>query len=126
MLWSLSVSLALGAQAPTDSLILSENFSSQFEFARVELEAGKVYRLEIRGAHQIRIDPIESGSQNARIQREFGADAASHTVTLTITPTMSGAYQIHVLPTSANDAPFRIYLDAGATARREKLKSPGR
>lgn len=125
MLFPLAIALTLGTQSPSDSLILSENFSSRFEFARVELEAGKVYRVEIRGAHQISIDPVESGTQNARIFREVGAEAASHTIELSVTPLVSGLYQIHILPTSANDAPIRIYLDESATTRREKLQKSG-
>jgi len=120
---TLTVALAGPAQSPSDSLILTQEFNSRFEFARVELAAGKVYRVEIRGAHQIEIVPIESGTQNPRIFRQLGAEAASHTIEISIEPLVSGVYQIHVLPTSSADAPLRVYLDSRASTRRERVRA---
>ena len=108
----------------TDSLVLSENFTSQFEFARVELEAGHVYRVEVRGAHQLLLEPIESGVQGARIHREFRSTDASRTITISVTAQVTAVYQLRASPMEVTGAPVRIYLDQGATSRFQKLAEP--
>jgi hypothetical protein len=105
-----------------DTLILAHEFSGPgLEFTRVKLHAGQVYRVEVDGGRDIRIRALRSGEQAPRFGQTEPYPRASRTVAFEVIPFVTTIYEIRVGSIPRGVAPLRIYWDANATARRQKL-----
>ena len=105
-----------------DTLILAHEFSGQgLEFSRVELQAGQVYRVEVDGGRDIRIRALRSGEQAPRFGKTEPDPRASRTISFEVIPFVTTIYEIRVGSIPRGVAPLRVYWDANATARRQKL-----
>lgn len=106
-----------------DSLILDHDFTgSGLEFTRVELLEGQVYRIEVDGGRDVRIRALRSGEQNPRFGKTEPYPRASRTVSFEIIPFVTTTYEIRVGEIQRGVASLRIFRDANATARRQKLR----
>jgi len=105
-----------------DSLILDHEFTGAgLEFTRVELLEGQVYRIEVDGGRDIRIRALRSGEQNPRFGKTEPYPRASRTVSFEIMPFVTTTYEIRLGAIPRGVASLRIFWDANATARRQKL-----
>lgn len=106
----------------TDSLILDHEFTGAgLEFTRVELLEGQVYRIEVDGGRDIQIRALRSGQQNPRFGRTEPYPRPSRTVSFEIIPFVTTTYEIRVGEIRRGVASLRVFRDANATARRQKL-----
>jgi hypothetical protein len=107
---------------PRDSLVLAHEFTTQYgEFARVKLQAGQVYRVEVEDGSNVRILPLMSGEQKPRIVRLEPFPRASRTVAFDVVPFVSTVYEIRIGSIRGAAAPLKVFWDASATAHRQKL-----
>ncbi len=107
-----------------DSLILDHEFTgSGLEFTRVELQQGQVYRIEVDGGRNVQIRALRSGEQNPRFGKTEPYPRPSRTVSFEITPFVTTTYEIRVGEIARGVASLRVFWDANATARRQKLRA---
>ncbi len=105
-----------------DSLILDHEFTGAgLEFTRVELQQGQVYRIEVDGGRDIQIRALRSGEQNPRFGKTEPYPRPSRTVSFEIIPFVTTTYEIRVGEIQRGVASLRVFRDANATARRQKL-----
>ncbi len=104
-----------------DSLVLAHEFTARGEFARVELRAGQVYRLEVSGGSMVRLRPLGAGEPNPVVNSLREAPSASDAARFEIRPSVTAVYEVRVGAITRGTAPVRIFWDANATARRQKL-----
>jgi hypothetical protein len=106
-----------------DSLILDHDFTgSGLEFTRIELLEGQVYRIEVDGGRDVQIRALRSGEQSPRFGRTEPYPRASRTVSFEIIPFVTTTYEIRVGEIQRGVASLRVFRDANATARRQKLR----
>ncbi len=106
-----------------DSLIVDHDFTgSGLEFMRVELLEGQVYRVEVDGGRDVQIRALRSGEQNPRFGRTEPYPRASRTVAFELIPFVTTTYEIRVGEIQHGVASLRVFRDANATARRQKLR----
>lgn len=115
--------LVTPATAPVkgDSLVLAHEFTSNTEFTRVDLQAGQVYRLEIVGGTRVRVRTLGAGEQAPEIIPLNALPSASNGNSFEIRPSVSTVYEVRVGAVTRGTAAVRIFWDANATARRQKL-----
>jgi hypothetical protein len=106
-----------------DSLILDHEFTGAgLEFTRVELREGQVYRIEVDGGRDIQIRALRSGEQGPRFGKTEPYPRPSRTVSFEIIPFVTTTYEIRVGEIQRGVATLRVFWDANATARRQKLR----
>lgn len=108
---------------PRDTLVLAHEFTAPNEFARAELEAGQVYRIELTDASRLQVRTLHSGEQLPLVTRTEPLGRASHTTVFEIAPSVSTVYEFRVAGLSHGAAPIRVYWDAESSARRAKVKN---
>jgi hypothetical protein len=106
---------------PRDTLILAHEFTAATEFARVELDAGQVYRVEVTDGDALQVRALLPGVQNPVLGKTEAIPRASRTVAFELLPSVSAVYEIRVGHLTRGEAPVRIYWDQHATARRQKV-----
>jgi len=104
-----------------DTLILAHEFTAATEFARVELAAGQVYRVEVTDGAVLQVRALLSGVQNPVVGKSEAFPRASRTVAFELAPSVSAVYEIRVGRLTRGAAPVRVYWDQHATARRQKV-----
>lgn len=113
--------LAATAQAreafssPRDSMVLAHDFTARGEFARVELEQGKVYRVEVTNARVLAVRNREAGTQLPFTRITEDLARPSNTVAFELEPSVSGEYELRLDGRTRGLAQMRIFLDAHAT-----------
>ncbi len=119
---------ALAAQASParltvrDTLVLAHEFTTQrAEFARIELRAGQVYRVEVEDGFNVQIRTLSSGEQNPGFAKTEAFPRASRTIAFDVIPFVSTVYEIRVGQIRGAAAPLKVYWDASESARRQKL-----
>ena len=111
------------APVTQDSLMLAHEFSQpRTESARVTLEAGQVYRLEVTGAGAAQVRTLLPGVQQPVVNRLPSGSSASGTVVFELRPFATALYEVRVGSLSGGAAPVRIYWDAHASRARAKLR----
>ena len=113
--------VTLLAWAPADSLVLAHDFTARGEFARVELQEGKVYRVEVTNARVLAIRNREAGTQLPLTRITEDLARPSNTVAFELEPSVSGEYELRLDGRSRGLAQMRIFLDAHATERQQKV-----
>ncbi len=119
--------LAASAQAreafssPKDSLVLAHDFTARGEFARVELEQGKVYRVEVTNARVLAVRNREAGTQLPFTRITEDLARPSNTVAFELEPSVSGEYELRLDGRTRGLAQMRVFLDAHATQRQQKV-----
>lgn len=111
------------APVTQDSLMLVHEFSQpRTEAARVTLEAGQVYRLEVNGARAAQVRTLLPGVQQPVVARLPSGTSASGTVVFELRPFATALYEVRVGDLTGGTAPVRIYWDAHASQARAKLR----
>lgn len=111
------------APIPRDSLLLAHEFSEpRSEFARVTLEAGQVYRLEVTGARAAQVRTLLPGVQQPVVAQLPSGTSASGTVVFELRPFATALYEVRVSDLTGGSAPVRIYWDADASKARQKIR----
>jgi hypothetical protein len=121
---ALLAALTVGPDSTTrarDTLILAHEFTAATEFARVELAAGQVYRVEVTDGAVLQVRALLSGVQNPVVGKSEAFPRASRTVAFELAPSASAVYEIRVGRLTRGAAPVRVYWDQHATARRQKV-----
>jgi hypothetical protein len=106
---------------PRDTLIFSHEFTASTEFARVTLDAGQVYRVELTDGTAIQVRALLPGEQNPIVARTETFPRASRTVVFELAPSVTTVYEIRVGGISRGAAPLRMFWDQHSTARRQKV-----
>jgi hypothetical protein len=111
-----------GTTPARDTLVLAYEFTGETnEFTRVELQAGSVYRVEVDGGRNVQIRALRSGEQSPRFGQIEPYPRASRTVAFEVIPFVTTIYEIRIGSIPRGVAPLRVYWDANATTRRQKL-----
>ena len=127
---SIALSLALFTNAsssaadsskPRDTLVMAHEFTASTEFARVTLDAGQVYRVELTGATAMQVRALLPGEQLPIVARNEPYPRASRTVVFELSPSVTTVYEIRVGGITGGAAPLRIYWDQHSTERRQKV-----
>lgn len=106
-----------------DTLVLVHEFTAPSEFARVTLESGQVYRVELTNGNSIQVRTLLAGEQNPIVARTEAYPRASRTVVFELAPSVTTVYEFRVGGISRGAAPLRVYWDHHSTARRQKVLS---
>jgi len=104
-----------------DTLVLAHEFTASTEFARVTLEAGQAYRVEVMDGGVVQVRALEPGAQNPVVNRTEAFPRASQTVAFELQPSVTTVYEIRVGRITRGAASMRIFWDHHATERRQKV-----
>jgi hypothetical protein len=108
-----------------DTLVLSQDFSAPSEFARLTLEAGQVYRVELTDASALQLRTLNPGEQEPIVNRSETPSRASSTVVFEVAPSVTTTYEIRVGRFRRTSASIKVFWDANASARRKKVIEKG-
>jgi hypothetical protein len=112
---------AADSSPPRDTLVLAHEFTASTEFARVTLDAGQVYRVELTDANTMQVRALLPGEQLPIVARNEPYPRASRTVVFELSPSVTTLYEIRVGGITGGAAPLRIYWDHHSTERRQKV-----
>lgn len=111
-------------QAPaqaSDTLLVSQSFTTRGEFIRLMLRGGDVYRVELGDPTQTRLAPglvelrpVQSGVQRPRIRTSMAGDSYEIEVFAT------AEYEVSTRPPAGRALSLKLYWDADRTAKRHK------
>jgi hypothetical protein len=108
------------AQA-SDTLLISQTFTTKAEFIRVVLRGGDTYRVELGDRSQtqaapglVELRPLQSGVQRPRVRKSMSGDSYEIEVFVT------AEYELSGNPVVGRAMMVKLYWDAKRTAKRHQ------
>ena len=118
---SLAAQDAPSAEKASDTLLVSQTFTTRAEFIRLVLRGGDTYRVELGDRTQtqvapgaVELRPVQSGVQRPRVRKSMSGDSYEIEVFVT------AEYELSADPAGGRALMVKLYWDAKRTAKRHE------